>query len=196
MYDKINITKINIIDLINLDLDSSNNTALDFVGRDFITRIPKTLGAIYLPKLNTGNFQITEVGNLFLKDIDHSYLFQRQLAKDQFYNPIKHHTYKKIRIRPLALFIYILLKVDYLTKTEIAFFVITILNKSKINENLNLIKKFRQIAKTNTGDIKKKKKDFCIKSLQSFYNEEISEGRIKIRENNIETVEKFLQKKI
>lgn len=151
----------------------SHNSKADFVGRDFITRTPKKLGLVFLPKAGKGNLLFTEQGNNLIKSKYPSFVMQRQIAKWQYPSPNAAKGTGHLKLIPLTSVIYILKKVKSLSRSELASFVITLEDYNNINDTVKKILEFRNKIQSVKGNLKRRKfrKEEFLKQIKNYYKD-------------------------
>lgn len=167
----------------------------DFGARDRITRAPKALGLIQLKP----TIELTDAGELFVNGKRPHEIFTRQLMKFQLPSPF--HVDKKgdFFIKPYLELLRLIYELDGITKSEIAIFFIGCINIDKYEEIKQQIIDYR--ARKRSYDRSRISYPRFIteemnRQLLSIYNDQISTGKIKIRENlESADLKKFLRTK-
>ena len=165
-----------------------SKTETAFAARDR-TRSPKFLGLIktHLRGQEKGILKFTEMGNRFLeKRSNHKKLFERQLLKVQYPNPVNcSNGFEEMDIRPMVALIKILLDVEKLTRTEFKIFVVSTTHYKKIQSTISEIKKYRAtLSKLSGNERRIFKEDAFDKKVRDIFSSDIAEGNVKIRESN------------
>lgn len=175
---------------------SSNSSTLDFVGRDYITRAPKKLGVVYVPRSGKGKFAFTEQGKNLINSKNMEFVIQRQIAKIQYPSPISATGTENIEIIPLTTIIEILKKVKDLSRSEVMMFVITIEKYNKISSAIDEILDFRNKLKEIKGNLKRRKfrNEIGLTKLASFYKSE--NFQLREKKGKKTTKEEFLKIKL
>jgi hypothetical protein len=174
----------------------SKSSELDFVGRDYLTRAPKKLGAVFLPKSNKGKFVFTEQGYNFIQTKHTHFILQRQIAKIQYPSPISSKGTENIQIIPLTTIIHILNAVKNLSRYETSIFIITIEDYRDIDNGIKKILNFRDDIKNIKGNIKRRKfrLETSIEQLKIFYKDE--DKKLREKKGKITTELDFIKTKL
>ena len=189
-------TQISFIELLSEEgffngKGSKNN--LDLSARDRINRSPKALGFV---KLNP-TIELTEVGKLFVSSKRKEEILLRQLLKFQLPSPF--HTQSKENtnfcIKPYLEIIRLIYHFGTLNFDEIMLFGLQMTSYKKFDDIVKMIEDFRVEKIKNHGKYKqfkaKKQEDVILKLFEN----EISSGKIDIRETREKSIKKFISTK-
>ena len=159
-----------------------------FSARDRL-RGPRLMGFICTPKRGAkgGKLEFTDVGNLFLDATQEQQelIFQRQIAKVQYRSHLHNNKgFEDMNVRPLMLMIKLLLELDKMSKEEIALFALTLTDYRKFDDVVKEIKNYRiEVSKRKAGiERKTYKKDYAIQYVNKVYEDDIEQGKVKLRE--------------
>lgn len=158
-----------------------------FSARDRATRAPRLLGFVHFPKrASGGNLRFTEVGNAFInaRDEEQILIFQRQLAKVQFFSPL-HKTggFEKMSVRPLMVMIKFLLELETMSKEEVALFAATLTDHREFMNRLKAVREYRlRLKELPARERKIYRKDFALNWVAEIYSEDIDVGNTRLRE--------------
>lgn len=158
-----------------------------FSARDRATRAPRLLGFVHFPKrASGGSLRFTEVGNAFISasDEEQILIFQRQLAKVQFYSPLhKSGGFEEMSVRPLIVMIKFLLNLETMSKEEVALFATTLTDQRDFSDRLTAIREYRRRLKDlPVRERKVYRKDFSLNWVAEIYSEDIAAGNTRLRE--------------
>jgi len=179
---------------------------LAFAARDRL-RAPQMLGFAYVDEAQI--LHITPAGWQLIRNEHVNELFLRQLLKWQFPswqhggNPRTRWRYKAHRaagVHPFQETLRVALKLDGITKDEIAIFLLACLSPAAFARAIPKIQRFRQSLAAISGA--RPRREFIIRAyldeLRSIYAEDIREGRVGTRETPAERgreLEHFLETK-
>lgn len=158
-----------------------------FSARDRVTRAPRLLGLVHLPKKGQhGLLRFTAAGNQFLEldDSMQTLFLQRQIAKIQFASPL-HRTrgFEAMSIKPLGLMIEMLLALNRMSKDEIALFGLTTINAEDIPAQIAAVKAYRKRAKAlKPRERKQFRHDTRREIVLQLYEADLRDGNTKLRE--------------
>ena len=159
-----------------------------FSGRDRATRTPRLLGFVHFPKRGKkGPFKFTDIGNLFLEasEEEQILIFQRQLAKVQFCSPLHSSGgFEMMTVKPLMVMIKLLNHLGSMNKEEVALFGNTLTNHKNFESHLKTALSYREKLKSFDNPAQRKvfRKDFAYDWVKHIYQDDIDEGRTKLRE--------------
>lgn len=165
-----------------------------FKARDRINRAPKALGLVDLkPKI-----KLTDAGKEFIYGNRPEEIFTRQLIKFQLHSPYHKDENNEFNIKPYLELMRLIDELDGLTKHEIALFVMGLTNYIKYDRTKENIIKFRE-EKITLREKQISYKSFVsnkfTETLTKLFETEISEGNISIRENDEQSLKKFISTK-
>ena len=165
-----------------------------FSARDRITRAPKSLGFLELKP----TIQLTLAGEALLSSKFRDEVFLRQLLKFQLPSP-----YHKLGsdaavfcIRPYLELLRLVRTLGTLKFIELQLFGMQLTDWHNFEEIVKKIEKFRVESVSNSGSYKQFISHYAINEAKAIYANEISKGKLKTRESNDETINKFLATKI
>lgn len=164
-----------------------------FKARDRINRAPKSLGFIDL----SPTIQLTEAGKEYIYGPRPDEIFLRQLLKFQLASPYHIDKSGTYAVKPYLELIRLISNLGGLTKTEIALFVIQLINISTYSEVKDKILAFREAKSSRPRGISYPK--FIAgqfdTELRKLFSEEIAENDIETRESESTTLADFLNTK-
>ena len=162
--------------------------------RDRINRAPKALGLVSLDSI-----ALTPAGKRFLDDDLADEAILRQLLKFQLPSPF-HKANPRIRksfcIRPYLEILRLVYDLGRLAFDELQLFGMQLTDWHEFEATVEAVQKFRIEKERNKGRYKKFIAAKRAKVIMSLYDQEIKEGRIKTRESNKATLDKFIQTKV
>ena len=160
-----------------------------FAARDRL-RAPKQLGFVTVVGSNENSvLRFTKAGHSYLlaDDISRQLIFERQMLKVQFPSYVHNgKNYSGMNIRPLTFVIDVLLKVQTISKLELALFVITTNLNSEVGKTVSNILDFRsQISSAKNGRSRKiRQNELTDLRLKEIYAQDLASGRTEVREGN------------
>lgn len=159
-----------------------------FSARDRVTRGPRLLGFVHLPKRGVeGQLTFTAAGNQLLDLEDPSYLYQRQLAKVQFGSPL-HDTgnFRTMRIRPMLAVIALVEQLGSVSKEELALFALTTTDYTQLHECAEAIVAHREGVRRAAPGRERKlyRKMAAEQRISEVFKDDINRGHIHIREGD------------
>ena len=165
-----------------------------FSARDRITRAPKSLGFLELKP----TIQLTPAGEALLSSKFRDEVFLRQLLKFQLPSP-----YHKLGsdaavfcIRPYLELLRLVRTLGTLKFIELQLFGMQLTDWHNFEEIVKKIEKFRVETVNNSGSHKQFISQYAINEAKAIYADEINKGKLKTRESNDVTINKFLSTKI
>ncbi len=165
----------------------------DFAARDRVNRAPRLLGLVYTKPEGAGRdadrtLIFSDVGKKFIECDETSVwrIFREQLCKVRFGSPIHStDTYANFCVSPVYVLFSVLREVGFLTKIEIALFILTTTDHTNIPSAIHNIKNFREMFGLSTP--RGPKKSEYVNWIYAFlaeqvYAEDIAQGRTHKRE--------------
>ena len=173
--------------------DKSSDSA--FSARDRITRGPKSLGLVNLQPV----ISLTKAGKEFVYGPRTEEALLRQILKFQFPSPFHVDKAEKFFVKPYLELMRFINDLEGLTKTEIALFVVQLINYQDYGSIKNKIEQFRYKARMNREKHEVRYRKFIEsqfkKEIYILYREEIGSGKISIRGTKEVTLDKFYRTK-
>ncbi len=164
-----------------------------FSARDRINRAPKSLGFVIL----SPNIELTDAGKQLIKIKRNEEIFLRQLLKFQlpspFHKPNKNAA--EFWVKPYLEIFRLIRHLGTLKFDELQIFGLQLVDYRQFDNIVQKIERFRIIKAQNDGNYKKFRAGYLEKELQEIYQDEIREGKTKIRETKDTSIEKFLKTK-
>jgi len=194
--------------------DISPKSEKEFQSRTYLTMIPPTLGFAYID--DNKKLRITEAGKQAADEKNLDVLFTRQMIKWQY--PSNSHggsggkgassfpLRKKWSLHPFVSAIKICLMLEemmddeqegYLSKSEVAMFLLTMEKDNQVSSVCKEIIEFRNSLSKKSG-MKRRQLGFQrhFEKMQEVYQKDIDVEKYKIRQRKTNTVEEFLTIKI
>ena len=172
--------------------DGENDPA--FSARDRITRAPKSLGFLELKP----TIQLTPAGEALLSSKFRDEVFLRQLLKFQLPSP--YHKLGKgaavFCIKPYLELLRLVRTLGTLKFVELQLFGMQLTDWRNFENVVKKIEKFRVESINNKGSYKQFINQYAIDETKAIYADEINKGKLKTRESNDKTINKFLSTKI
>lgn len=165
----------------------------DFSARDRITRGPKSLGLVTLDVIG-----FTEPGLNFYDEDLATETFLRQLMKFQLPSPfhvIGQNVKKTFCVRPYLEILRLIHRLGRLAFDELMLFGMQLTDYRDFECVVEDIRKFRIAKEQRKGAYKKFFAETKVAVVKSVFSREISEGRIKTRESDEASLDKFIQTK-
>jgi hypothetical protein len=183
-------TQIEFAKLLQASKDFDGNISLTdpaFSARDRATRAPRLLGFVHFPKrASGGKLRFTAVGNALINASkeEQVLIFQRQLAKVQFFSPLhKSGGFDEMAVRPLMVMIKLLLKLETMSKEEVALFATTLTDPRDFPKRLKAVHEYRKkLKELSARERKIYRKDFSLDWVADIYSEDIKAGNTRLRE--------------
>lgn len=171
---------------------SKNN--LDLSARDRINRAPKSLGFVSL----NPTVELTEVGKLFITSKRKEEILLRQLLKFQLPSPF--HTKPTVGntefwVKPYLEILRLIYHFGTLSFDEIMLFGLQMISYKMYDNIVQMIENFRVDKIKNQGKYKQFKATVQENIILRLFDEEISSGKIKVRESREKTMKKFISTK-
>ncbi|MDD4217224.1 MAG: AlwI family type II restriction endonuclease [Bacteroidales bacterium] len=164
-----------------------------FSARDRINRAPKSLGFVIL----SPNIELTDAGKQLIKIKRNEEIFLRQLLKFQLPSPF-HKPNKKAAefwVKPYLEIFRLIRHLGTLKFDELQIFGLQLVDYRQFDHIVQKIERFRSAKAQNEGNYKRFRAEYLEKELQEIYQDEIREGKTKIRETKDISIEKFLKTK-
>jgi hypothetical protein len=172
--------------------------------RTYVTMNPPTLGLAYIADDN--RLKITPVGKLISEGVLLQTLFLKQLLKWQYPScwhggsggkgPAHFPLRNEWNIHPFLCALSICNEIGYMTKDEVAIFLLTMKKDDQRYEIAEEIQEFRQEnSRLNARERKENIYNKCIEKLREAYQPEINENRYKLRQRKSNTPEELLEVK-
>jgi hypothetical protein len=209
------VNQLRVIDAISQhsDFNISPKSEKEFQGRTYVTMNPPTIGFAYIDKNNI--LRITDSGKKAARDEDLEVLFTRQMLKWQYPSfvqggsggkgagsfPLK----DKWSIHPFVSIIRICVMLEkklqdseesYLSKDEIATFVLTMEHDNQVNsitdQIINLRKKCNKLSGREKNELRHKTRCNIVESI---YSDDIKVGKYKIRQRPTNSKKEFVEHK-
>lgn len=161
-----------------------------FSARDRINRGPKSLGFIVLSPV----ISLTPAGKALIESKHKEEIFLRQLLKFQVPSPYHRPTEKAayFHIKPYLELLRLIRTLGTLKFDELQLFGMQLTDWHEFDNILAKIKNFRKEKIKNEGRYRQFKNECLKNELKTIYAKRIAEGKIKTRESNDRSLEKFL----
>jgi len=162
-----------------------------FSARDRINRAPKALGFVALSPV----ISVTNAGLSLLKSQRKNEIFLRQLMKFQipspYHKPTERATY--FWVKPYLEILRLIRTLGTLKFDELQMFGMQLTDYHKFEEIVGKIEKFRIAKANNSGSYREFKGTYFNEELMKIYSDRITNGKIKTRESNTSSLNKFLK---
>ena len=166
-----------------------------FSARDRITRGPKSLGLVDLKPV----IALTPAGSAFISGNRPEEALLRQMLKFQFPSPYHIDRGGTFSVKPYLELMRFIRDLDGLTKTEIALFVMQLINHTDYDRIKQKIEEFRIAARENREARQTNYREFVEqyfeRELSVVFREEISSGDVSTRESSEITLRAFIRTK-
>ena len=161
-----------------------------FSARDRINRAPKALGFVLLKP----HIQLTQAGKELLSAEDKQEVFLRQILKYQIPSPYhkSSHEAADFRIKPYLEMLRLVRTLGTLKFEELQIFGMQLTDYRDFDIIVKKIKEYRAGKVKHEGSHRRYKAETLRSELQKIFRQRISSGKIKTRESNEKTLEKFL----
>lgn len=162
-----------------------------FSARDRINRAPKSLGFVTL----SPTISLTPAGNALLNSKRKEEVFLRQMLKFQLPSPYHKPTQKaaKFCIKPYLEMLRLVRTMGTLKFDELQIFGMQLTDWRNFDNIIKKIEIFRSAKALNKLNYRKFKTEYLNQELKAIYAERIASGKIKTRESNEQSLEKFLK---
>lgn len=162
-----------------------------FSARDRINRAPKSLGFVTL----SPTISLTPAGNALLNSKRKEEVFLRQMLKFQLPSPYHKPTEKaaKFCIKPYLEMLRLVRTMGTLKFDELQIFGMQLTNWHNFDNIIKKIEIFRSEKALNKLNYRRFKTEYLHQELKAIYAERIASGKIKTRESNERSLEKFLK---
>lgn len=167
---------------------------LDFAARDRVNRAPKALGFVNLqPRIS-----ITKAGKQFISNKRSEEIFLRQLIKFQLPSPYHIDINHIFNVKPYLELLRLVVDLEGVSKDEIALFVMQLTNINKYNIVVDKILSFRKKVKNMDRRLTSYRRlvnQIYKEEIATMYEQEISLGKVGIRESGGNSLDKFIETK-
>ena len=162
-----------------------------FSARDRINRAPKSLGFVTL----SPNISLTPAGISLLRSKRKEEVFLRQMLKFQVPSPFHKPTQKAATfcVKPYLEMLRLVRTMGTLKFDELQIFGMQLTNWHDFETIVRKIELFRVAKAENKQSYRAFKKEYLHNELQTIYSERIANGKIKTRESNDRSLNKFLK---